>query len=248
MSLMAFENPLISNARMRTMYRALVETRALGSNLGRGRRLPKGLEACWVGTGIDLSHSDFTSNSTGGALNDYIRAVGKREAAGAASVADVRGLLAAKAEPFVGTATDRLLCAVGAAMAVKRTKAGHIVMAYVNAGNLSKPDWKRVVAAGGRSNLPLILVVTPTKSSTSPSAPGIPVIPVDAGDAIALYRVAQESILRARSEGGMVVIDCVAMGADPVKILGRQLITKGIATERWIKNVEEHFCQTLARL
>src|SRR5207302_1402230 len=39
---------------------------------------------------------------------------------------------------------------------------------------------------------------------------GVPGIPVDAGDAVALYRVAQESLGRTRGGDGPVLIECVA--------------------------------------
>lgn len=233
---------------MRAMYRALIETRGLGVMLGRGVRLPKGLEACWVGTAVDLLPEDLTSASAGGDLGEFIRAVGRRESAAPVSIAEVRNLLSTKARPFLGTPADRLLCAVGAAMAIKRAKASQVVMAYVSAGDLSGADWKRLVAAAGCADLPLIFVVTPSKNASRPTVPGIPVIPVDAGDAAAIYRVAQESILRARGEDGMVVIECVAMGADPVKLLGRQLVSKRIATQHWVEGVERHFLRTLSRL
>src|SRR5665213_4086017 len=74
----AFENPLISHARMRAMYRALVETRALAPRLGRARRLPRGLEACWVGTAIALEPGDLTSDQRGTAAIQHIRNVGQR--------------------------------------------------------------------------------------------------------------------------------------------------------------------------
>lgn len=230
------------------MYRALVETRALGPRLGRQARLPKGLEACWVGPAIDLREGDLTSTSVGGSVIEYIRSAGTRESAGPATVADVRRLISADIKQFAGNTTDRLLCAVGAAMAVKSAAAGQVVMAHTSAGDLSKSDWKRLVLAGGDADLPLILVVAPSKGAGRPVTPGLTVIPVDAGDPVAIYRVAQESILRARGQGGMVIIECVATGTDPVKLLGRQLRAKGIATERWVQGVEEQFRRTIARL
>ena len=230
------------------MYRALVETRSLGLKLGRGLRLPHRLEACWAGTAIDLRPDDLTSSGNGETLNDYIRGVGRREGGTAVTIAAVRNLLASKVKPFAGTSADRLLCTLGAAIAFKGANARQVAMAYVSARDLSSADWKRLVAAAGRADLPLILVVTPSKNAERPIVPGIPVIPVDAGDAVALYRVAQESIVRARGEDGMVAIECVATGADPVTMLGRQLVSKGIATERWVEGVEKHFRRTLARL
>ena len=58
----SYENPLIPHARMRALYRALVEVRVLGEHQPRAQRVPKGLEACWVGTALDLKDGDLTSD------------------------------------------------------------------------------------------------------------------------------------------------------------------------------------------
>ena len=246
----AFESPLISHARMRAMYRALVETRALSKRNG----FPKGTEACWVGTAIDLKPGDLTSPGGRSALIDHVLRAGSREGARAANAADVKKTLRAleaeksSASGFAGTALERMLCAVGQAMALRSAAAKGVVLAYVGAGELKPAEWKRVFAAAA-PDLPLIFVCLPGKPIDLDKAIGaaVPVISVDAGDVVALYRVAQESIGRARAEGGIAVIECVAMGVDPVKMMRSQLVKKGICTEAWVDSVETSFRKLLAR-
>ena len=273
----AFESPLISHERMRAMYRALVETRAL---VGKRRAL-KGNEACWTGAAIDLREGDLVIDrgAPGEALLlDHVRAVGAREGAAAPAAAELhriaKHLAAAKADRFPGSAVERLLCAAGAAMALKAAtsesntdaEASTVALAFAGAGELSAAEWCRVLAIAGQAGLPLVLVVVPESASRDTAAEAapdlekiarkaapsldaaLPVIPVDASDTVALYRVAQETVLRARAGDGASVIEAVGCGTDAVELLGRQLVRKQICTERWVAAVRTQVEQRLARL
>jgi hypothetical protein len=259
----AFESPLISHARMRAMFRALVETRLLSARAAKTRNavhlIPSGLEACWVGPLIDLKPGDLTSLPRATWLADHIRSVGERETANAASLSDVRQALksfAAEKSARTNLApSDRLLCSAGMAMALKAASAKGVVVACAGAADLTPSEWKHFLTVAAEGALPLIAVVTPDAKPVDISAVvkrmgvnTIPVIPVDAADAVALYRVAQETLVRARADGGIAVIECIDCGSDPIAILGRQLVQKKICTDRWVANVEPAFRATLARL
>jgi hypothetical protein len=110
----------------------------------------------------------------------------------------------------------------------------------------------------GQEGLPVVLMVLPgpgtvdlealaAKAAGSIDA-AVPIIPVDAGDAVALYRVTQESIIRSRAGGGSAVIIGFQCGTDAVKLLGTQLIRKGICTERWVNGVATHLNGLLSSL
>ena len=259
----AFESPLISHARMRAMYRALVETRALSERAGRGPagKLARGLEACWAGTAIDLKSGDLTNQNAGSALIEHVLRVGRRSGANAATAADVKKTMRAIAEErtsVAGTVTEpeRLLCAVGQSMALQASGAKNVVVAYVEKGALKPADWKRIFAVA-KPDLPLIVVCLPqgqrsavdldkAAKTAAANKNSVPVIPVDAGDVVALYRVTQESIGRARAEGGVALIECVAMGVDPVELMGTQLVKKRICTEAGLAGVASSFRRLLA--
>jgi len=247
----AFESPLISHARMRAMYRALVETRVLSERASRAAKFAKGLEACRVATAIDLKPGDLTSEDGGTALIQHVLRVGAREAARAATSADIKKTLRElavekTATAFAGTAVERLLCAAGQAIALKALGGKGVVVAYASQDELKAAEWKRLFTIAA-AELPLILVSMPPRGSLKvdleKAARGttIPVIPVDAGDVVALYRVAQESFGRARAGGGAAVIECVAMGVDPVSSMRSQLVKKGICTEAWAGGVDAGF-------
>jgi len=247
----AFESPLISHARMRAMYRALVETRVLSEQAGRAAKFAKNLEACWVAIAIDLKPGDLTSEDGGTALIQHVLRAGAREAARAATAAEVRKTqreLAGEktAAKFAGDAFERLLCTAGQAMALKTQGGKGVVVAYVAQDELKASEWKRLFTIAA-AELPLILVSMPSHGSLrvdlakAARTASVPVIPVDAGDVVALYRVAQESIGRARAGGGAAVIECVAMGVDPMKFMRSQLVKKGICTEAWAARVDAGF-------
>jgi hypothetical protein len=246
----AFESPLISHVRMRALYRALVETRVLG--LGR-RGFPLNLEACWVATAIDLNSSDLTSVANNWWLLEHVRALGERPTAAAANRTELRtALRALKAEESAPNPTaplDRLLGAVGLAIAAKKT--GVVALAYAAADALTASEWKRVLTVAQHGDLPFMIVATPGAIDLSDlvkrtGAKKVPVVPVDAGDPVAIYRVAQETLVRARHDGGVAVIECIDCGTDPVKLLGLQLVKKKICTAKWVAGVEPAFRNKLS--
>lgn len=233
------------------MYRALVEIRDLGAALGRGHRLPHKLEACWVGTAIGLESGDLTSERRGDAALQHIRRVAQRTRDVSAPRTTGKPV-SGPALPVSESGFERLLCAGGAAMALRSSGTG-VVLAYAAPGELSRAEWNRLLAVYARADsqglLPLVLVITPdvrtstfdadklaaTAARNSNRATGrrLPVLPVEAADTVALYRAAQESIGRARITGAATLIDCVPTRTDPIRMLGDQLIAKKICTSGW---------------
>ncbi len=87
---------------------------------------------------------------------------------------------------------------------------------------------------------------------------GVPAIVVDADDAVAIYRVAQESIGHARIGGGAALMECVPFvmeGAagkvrvteDAIAGLERHLVQRGIATRAWMEREAKAFAKRVAR-
>ncbi len=259
----AFENPLMSHARMRALYRALVETNVLGRRAGRRAALPKKLEACWVATAIDLRPEDLTNDVSPAWIVNHIRAVGTREGGKAATTAEIKRALRELQRPDAAglkhlSSMERMLCAVGSAAALRAAGNRAVAMAYVGRGELSANEWKRLLAIADEGNLPLVIMATPeigSKSDVDVSGIGmrgkfrnVPVIPVDAGDTLALYRVTQESIGRARADSMAAVIEGIDCGSDPVRMLAGQLVKKQICTERWVSDVEPAFRAAVAKV
>jgi hypothetical protein len=259
----AFESPLISHARMRALFRGLLEVRGIAAR--RKLRGFRGVEACWVATAIDLKEGDLTSDggaSHEAALLEHVRSVGRRVAGGPVQASGLRAVLKqldeTKPAGFGGSAAERMFCAAGAAMALKAAGGQSVVMAYVGADELTAVEWKRLLAVVGRETLPLAVVAIPGRAEVDLEATArraaltpefaVPVIPVDAGDVVAIYRVAQETLVRARAGGGAAVIAGVKCGTDAVKLMGTQLVRKEICTDRWVEGVETHLTALMMKI
>ncbi|QHN03114.1 hypothetical protein FTO74_06835 [Granulicella sp. WH15] len=250
-----FENPLIRNVRLREMYTVMVEARVLSRQMRRQHTgFAPGLEACWVATAIDLHEGDLTSDAGVGPLPGYVRDAARAQAKVLA--ATLRG---ESGEGRLGgsfSPVKRMWTSIGAAMGLRASGEKGVLMAYVGERELKDAEWKRVLRAAAEAEAPIIFVVLPEKNGTSglarlASRCGVPGIPVDASDAVAIYRVAQESIVRARADSKPALIagvPFIAAGkakkaADPIQLLGEQLIAKQAATPAWLAKVEPR-CQS----
>ena len=241
-----FENPLLSHARMRGLYRGLVEVRAL-------KLVPRATEACHVAAAIGLDEGDIVFATRSRSAAGYVRALGTRKGRGAPGARDLKRASELKAQDeqaFAGTAADGLLCAAGAAMACNPGE--RVVLALVESDGASQAACVRALQVSGTADLPLVIVALPKAKaggldwSAAGQLSAIPVIPVDAADAVALYRVAQEAIGRARADRRSALIECVAGGSDPVKLMGAQLVAKRIADQSWIRSVDAGFRELMA--
>jgi acetoin:2,6-dichlorophenolindophenol oxidoreductase subunit alpha len=227
----------------------------------------RGEEACRVSTAIDLGPGDLVSDSQVGVVMDLLAGAkvssllkhvagltsGKNGAgknAGAVKLGGTSGRLL----PWVDDAGERLRMAMGAALSFKALGRANVVVAYVRNGEVSKGVWRRMLELAGKLELPLIFVVLPagrdkkrdgmTNLSANTARWGVPGIPVDAGDAVALYRVAQESLGRTRGGDGPVLIECVAHPlegsggdgpGDPLVQIKEFLLGRRVCSKSWLE-------------
>jgi TPP-dependent pyruvate/acetoin dehydrogenase alpha subunit len=255
------ENPLINNKKLRQLYKAMVEARILAAHIVRlqrgvkaGRRLDSthGQEACRVSTAIELGPSDFVSDAQQGLVMDHVLGaeVGSvlKRIAGLGSKGEIG--TGHRQLPWVEDVDDRLRLALGAALAFKALKQPNLVVAYVRRRDAVGGSWRRVLTLAAKLELPIIIVVLPEVKGKKKDigaghviakarACGVPGIPVDSSDAVALYRVAQESIGRVRGGGGPVVIDCVGYRTqgkvvDPIVQMKEFLLGKKVCTSVWL--------------
>jgi acetoin:2,6-dichlorophenolindophenol oxidoreductase subunit alpha len=266
-----FENPLVPNTKLRQMYLAMAEARALDEHVtklqkrGKARRQldsTSGQEACRVSTAIDLGLGDLVSDSQVGvvmellagakidSLLERMSAVGSGKKIKAVKLSGISAQLL----PWIDDAEERLKMAMGAAASFKALGRSNVVVAYVCHGEVAKGVWRRLLGLASKLELPVIFVVLPAAKgdkragvvelSGKTTRWGVPGIPVDAGDAVALYRVAQESLGRTRGGDGPVLIECVDYRAegkaktatvDPLVSMKEFLLTRKVGTETWLK-------------
>jgi TPP-dependent pyruvate/acetoin dehydrogenase alpha subunit len=193
-----------------------------------------GQEAAAVGVAIDLlpedtigpSHRDFIVNFIKGAPLDkmfcqlYARATSPDK--GRSSPAHM-GYAPLNVITPSSTIAAQLNIATGVALANKMKKNGKIAVAFSGDGSTSLGFWHEALNFAGVQDLPIVFVCqnnlwaesVPLKLQTKvedialkAQAYGFPGITVDGNDVVAVYRVASESIARARQGRGPTLIEC----------------------------------------
>jgi acetoin:2,6-dichlorophenolindophenol oxidoreductase subunit alpha len=265
------ENPLVPNKKLRQMYEAMVDARVLDEHVARvqkrvgiakgGRKLDsiRGEEACRVSLTIDLGPGDLVSDSQDGVVMELlagakIDSLLKRAEEFRSGKKVKTSRLSGRVLPWIEDAGERLRMAMGAALSFKTLRQTNVVVAYVRGGEVAKGAWRRSLELAAKLELPIIFVILPrggrakqdeaTTLSAKSARWGVPGIPVDADDAVALYRVAQESMGRTRGGDGPVLIECVAQrtkGKDakrPVDALVQMegfLLRRKVCSRAWLK-------------
>lgn len=233
----AIESPLVPNAVLRRMYEVMLRLRAMDAAGSRRRSNAslRGEEAARAGSLLCCAAGDLVSDAGGGERMAAAVASGSKQAKAAAE--GPRWL------PGTADAGDRMQQAMGAAAALRAQGGGRLVLAFAGAAEMKASRWKAVLSAAGAAELPVVFVVLPGAGkrrqgwlSDRAQGWGVPGMPVDASDAVALYRVMQESAARARGGDGPALLECVAwrpQGAaakavDGVETMRRLLTERGL--------------------
>lgn len=270
------ENPLVPNKKLRQIYTTMAEVRVLDEFAARIASKAKarfhssrGEEACRVSTAIGLGEGDIVSDSQNGVVMDLIAGRSarylqhrlntilsgeKRRQAGHKRTSALQ-------LPWIKDATARMTMALGAAASLKSSGRENLVMAYVQGGELSDAIWRHVLRLAAELELPIIFIALPDKVGkrnlcAKAQTCGLPGFPVDATDAVAIYRVAQESIGRARSDGGPVLIECLARplssqqrshkdDGDPIALMRAFMLGRKVANKTWLDNAGRSFRRQL---
>ena len=281
----AWENPLIPNARLRQMYRAMVRLRTLARALPPQRREGLGLEACLASTSIDLGPGDLVSDVLAGGVVEFLRGAALGEVLRPGKITTKRGPHAdcgAAAQMPAGLGVgERIWMALGAAAALKAEAAKErledkaagrparqrgVVVIYVKPGEVTPELWRKALPFAMKQELPILFVVLPPARGAArlgrvcetANRYRLPGIPVDADDAVALYRVAQESIGRARIGGGAALMECVPfvlegaagnrrVAPDGIAGLEKYMLQRQVVTPVWMKQEAKSFAKRVAR-
>jgi pyruvate dehydrogenase E1 component alpha subunit len=155
----------------------------------------------------------------------------------------VRRVLGSAALPGVlasaPTAEARFAIATGYAMARQGTQ--HIILAFSGPGVASLDALRPSLSYAALHKLGILFVMETAANADLSGARhtnplGLYGIPVDGNDVVAIYRVAQEAIHRARRGVGPTLIDCKPWPldgpADPVLRLEQMLERRGLSTEK----------------
>jgi Dehydrogenase E1 component len=218
------ENPLLPNAKLRELFALMQRARALSKAPASAPRF----EAILCATLMHIEPGDYISPPPNAPVAVLLAA--ERTRASRKKFEPAQPLPAAQ----------RLAVATGIAQGLKLATPGRFAVVYTDAGS-PEPGWQQALTYATTARLPLILVIagveTPRaakpKSLTWPALSKLakklhlPILTVDGTDAVAVYRVMQESAHRARLGDGVAVIWCA-------------LPTKNSATTDPIRNMETY--------
>ncbi len=245
-----------STDTLRRLYASLLRCRRIQERLqastnsaASGYELTIGHEAATVGATAELG------------AEDTIAACSRNLAALIARGAPLSALLSQRSSPIGMTCwsapvlpRDPFHAGLGIALAHKLEQRRNVVVAFCAQRNPSLDSWRDALKFAAVHKLPIIFVIEgeaePEKfASAGPShleaisfaVPEIemPGIIVDGSDVVAVWRVAQESVHRARNGSGPTLIDCQTDTArDPLTHMEHYLRKRNAWDDAWRKKME----------
>lgn len=227
------DNPLLPQNRLRELHALMRRIRTSDR-----RRSTTAREALLAAALIHLSSGDLVSGRAGDVA---LRAFAPKSKAGE--------------EAHEVPPSLRVPLCAGAARGMQTAGTDRIAVAFTDAGS-AETGWADALRWAHRERLPFLLVVADDGTRIRRKAPSreapqllwpeltkmahgihLPHFPVDGEDAVAVYRVMQETSARARSGGGPSVIwamlraDQLASGEQPLRRLEAYMATRGIALQ-----------------
>lgn len=222
---------LIPDEKFRQLYAALLQCEMLDQRLRSIKAYEPwtGREAASAAISACLRRSDTIAPTPRGLLAGYLHS-------------DVLAFTGAPISPAKQFAT-----ANQDALRLKRESRGGVVVVFAPIAPPS--SMSKVFAAAASQSLPVLYILEGATPPTE-TCHGIPVIRVDASDAVALYRVAYESITRAREGGGPTILECAAWPADsptdgPLQKLEQYLTTKKLFRPNWKRRLAQKYIPIL---
>jgi pyruvate dehydrogenase E1 component alpha subunit len=227
------DNPLLPQHRLRELHALMLRVR----NLERRQPHTSAREALLASMLLHLAPGDLLSGPAGDRT--------LRELAPSSTPTTPQNDL---------PASLRLPLCAGAARGMQAASPDHLTVAYAEAG-AREPGWLDAITWAHRDKLPLLLVCADTTAGRAPRSstkvapltwPAVsllakklrlPLFPIDGDDAVAVFRVMQETTARARTQGGPSILWAVmSTGSVPRKQqpLGRletYMSARGISLE-----------------
>lgn len=286
---------LVSNEKLLAIYTAMVKCRMLEQRatllfqqgkLDSDLHASAGREAASAALAIDLQLNDTLSIAPGEWLPAFVKGVTldnlfrtlaptaaqlSGQQALAAGDLGLKNILTGDEAHVPETVRER-------AVAAQAAKEGAIVAAILPSTAKSLKPWHAVMTAAAAQKLPIVFAIylgiegegsssTPKDKAKNPQAlvHGLPAIAVDADDAVAVYRVAYEAIIRARQGRGATLLQCVGLStvsapakpdcvaksgihpisSDPVSSMEIYLESKGIEPKGYNREVVTAFNRDL---
>jgi TPP-dependent pyruvate/acetoin dehydrogenase alpha subunit len=247
----AWENPLIPNAKYQQLYTSMLRAQMLEAKLAPApQRMP---EAVASGLLIDLRDEDALVSPA--PSHRFLKGVPLKHLF-AKKRSLPPGFPAQNILPAIADGVAEINTAVGIAFTFQRSSCGDRNSNVVLAFTTDASACVRAARLAEHHRLPILFVYTqPGKKATLSIRArryGIPGMPVDRDDAVAVYRVAQEAIARARSGGGPTLVECMRYtvpqpSQSAIATMERTLKRKGLFTAQWKRTLSAAFRRELAQ-
>ena len=217
---------LISNETFRELYAALLQCVLLDRHLSQASNyeLWTGREAATAGISACLRSDDTITPNSRSRLANYLHR---------------KNLLSLSD----GAAIDSpLAAATGDGLRHKLTAKGNVAVVFSPLGDPEAAV--RIFAASMKHLLPVFYVLD-NNPALHKAAGSIPVMRVDDADTVAVYRVAHESIARAREGGGPTIMECAPWHGDalhdPLEKFENYLTGKKLFRRDWKARLERKY-------
>jgi pyruvate dehydrogenase E1 component alpha subunit len=239
---------LIDDAKFRQLYELALKLQMVGRRAnghGRGLKWLRGREAALAGVAADLREDDGLVAEPAASIAEIL-----------AGIAPFR----TERRSFEERVVETLSNAVGDRM----RKTGRISVVFFS-GVQARGILREARAMASAARLPVLFVEdglkaeaerpSPRRKGKNAAASEYPTIPVDTQDVVAMYRVAHESIARARDGGGPTHIvgvrwklkagrrNRMAASEDAVVHLERWLMARGLPAQEWRQEIVAEFAE-----
>jgi TPP-dependent pyruvate/acetoin dehydrogenase alpha subunit len=251
---------VISHEKMIALYSAMVKYRMLAAHtqgkIPKSLQLTPGLEATVAAINADLGHKDTflaTESKLAGAF------VGRSRWKDLFDAPVIKSAHTRNSHILSSALAKEFASALEAARALKTSKDDAVALVFCET-RMKADLWRKYLQRAGRNNLPIVLVRLASDTRRAHVAPGalafgVPRIAVDANDVLAVYRVASESIARARHRRGPTLIECLiakpAAGIpdpDPIQAMELVLTKKRILNTALKQKIESGIERELNRV
>jgi TPP-dependent pyruvate/acetoin dehydrogenase alpha subunit len=251
--------PVLNADRLKLLYSTMLQCRQLEPRASQRRSRNASPLALLVGCALNLEPEDFIVPGPYQAVAAFLQrtlhphesAAGSRRSKRTKSSEEDFATLNLITGP---TKESRLSVGLGVAVANKRQKNRSVTLAFVADQAMSVKMANEALSFAAAHKLPIVYIVENARSAngrgTKTHTQEVPTITVDGNDAVAVYRVSQESIRRAREGYGPAVIEARTLNSsqrsanssesDPLGFMENYLKRKQLWSDNWKKKLSKN--------
>ncbi len=259
---------------LRRMYASMLRFRMLAerAQLRLGDTAPAtdsgfamGHEAIVVGATLGLGPEDTVVASTRGFTVQVAESLLEFALSAALLESGVRPVVVSERSPAGAASFDPFNLGTGLALAHRLEKKRNVVVALCAEDTSTPERWHEAMKFAGIHKLPIVYVLKRSSAFDLDPATrnpflddvsfvardcGFPAIIVDSKDAVAVWRVTQESIHRARNGAGPTLIECeiqLAHSSDPLAHMEHHMRKRGAWDEDWRRDAADQIEAEIAQ-